>query len=65
MEEINGKKIKTLSEVSTAFSTVSESYVIKLIGVGRPIVLERTAVEAARDRILSRYNVSKEQNLSE
>ena len=65
VEEINGKKIKTLSEVSTAFSTVSESYVIKLIGVGRPIVLERTAVEAARDRILSRYNVSKEQNLSE
>ena len=31
----------------------------------RPIVLERQEVEAARQRIMSRYNVLSEQNLSE
>ena len=65
VEEINGTKIKTLADISLEFSKPVESYVIKLIGVGRPIVLERNAVESARSRILSRYNVSKEQNLSE
>jgi len=33
------------------------------LGVGRPLVLNRAAVEAARQRIDQRYNVVKEQNL--
>ena len=65
VDEINDTKIKTLNDVSAAFAKPSENYVIKLIGVGRPVVLESKAVESARSRILSRYNVSKEQNLSE
>ncbi len=36
---------------------------MKFIGIGRPLVLERTAVEAARERIKHRYNVLAEQNL--
>ena len=64
-DEINGVKIKTLNDVSAAFAKSSGYYVIKLVGAGRPIVLERSAVEAARERILARYNVSKEENLNE
>ncbi len=63
VDEINGKKIKTLKEVAAAFEEKPEYYVIKFVGAGRPLVLERAAVEAARERIKTRYNVTEEQNL--
>jgi S1-C subfamily serine protease len=65
VDEINGKKIKTLNDMAEEFQKPANEYVLKLIGVGRPIVLERTAVEAARERIKTRYNVVKEENLKE
>ena len=64
VDEINGKKIKTLKDVATAFEEKAEYYVVKFIGNGRPLVLERSAVESARARIKQRYNVLEEQNLS-
>lgn len=64
VEEINDKKIRTLKDVADAFAEKPEFYVIKFIGYPRPLVLERTAVEAARERIKQRYNVLKEQNLT-
>ncbi len=64
VEEINDKKIKTLKDVAAAFEEKTEFYVVKFIGAGRPLVLERTAVEAARERIKQRYNVLEEQNLT-
>jgi S1-C subfamily serine protease len=63
VEEINGKKMKTLKDVADAVGEPAEDYVIKLVGIGRPIVLERTAVDAARERIMRRYRVVQEQNL--
>ncbi|MEA3187620.1 MAG: hypothetical protein QOD99_1450 [Chthoniobacter sp.] len=63
LDEINGDKIKTLDDVANALRKPADEYVIRLIGVGRPLVLERAAVEAARERIKMRYNVLKEQNL--
>ncbi len=63
VDEINGKKIKTLKDVAAAFAEKPEFYVIKFVGAGRPLVLERAAVEAARERIKARYNVTEEQNL--
>ncbi len=65
VDEVNGVKIKTLKELSEAFAKPAGDYVIKMIGQERPIVLERAAVEAARQRILTRYNVRAEQNLSD
>lgn len=65
VQEINGTKIKTLDDVANAFRQPADDYVIKLLGVGRPVVLESAAVEAARARIKARYNVEKEQNLRE
>jgi len=65
VEEVNGAKIRTLDDLAAAFAKESDDYVIKLLGEGRPIVLERAAIESARERIKSRYNVTAEANLSE
>ena len=65
VDEINGAKIKSLNDMADALAKPAEFYVIKLAGEGRPIVLERAAVEAAKDRIKARYNVPAEQNLSD
>ena len=63
VDEINGVKIKRLTDVAEAFAKPADYYVINMAGAGRPIVLERKAVEEARKRILSRYSVTREQNL--
>jgi hypothetical protein len=65
VDEINGKKIRTLDELANAFSETSERFVIRMIGDGPPLVLDRNKVDTARDRIKVRYNVLKEQNLQE
>jgi S1-C subfamily serine protease len=65
VEKINGKKIRTLEDMAAAFAEKPDFYVIEFLGTGRPLVLERAAVEAARERINSRYAVPAEQNLDE
>ena len=64
VDEINGKKIDTIKDMAAAFAEKPEFYVIKFIGRSRPLVLERSAVEAARARIKARYNVLEEQNIA-
>ena len=63
VDEINGEKVRTLDDLANGFRRESDQYIIKLVGVGRPLVLDRAAAEAARQRIDQRYNVVKEQNL--
>jgi S1-C subfamily serine protease len=65
VDEINGKKIRTLEELAKTFSETPDRFVVKLIGEGPPLVLDPKQVEAARERIKTRYNVLKEQNLEE
>ena len=65
VDEVNGKKIRTLDELANAFAQAPERLVIRMIGDGPPLVLDRNKVEAARERIKARYNVVKEQNLQE
>src|SRR5213595_4128214 len=65
VDEINGKKVRTLDEVASAFAETPEHFVIRMIGDGPPLVLDRNKVESARERIKARYNVLKEQNLEE
>jgi hypothetical protein len=65
VDEINGKKIRTLDELAKAFVDSPDRLVIRMIGDGPPLVLDRKQVEAARERIMTRYNVLKEQNLEE
>jgi S1-C subfamily serine protease len=61
VDEINSKKIRTLDDVARAFAEKSDYYVIGFVGRVRPAVLERSAVEQARTRILANYNVQNEQ----
>jgi len=63
VDEVNGKKIRTLDELAKAFAEAPDKLVIRMIGDGPPLVLDRNKVESARERIKTRYNVLKEQNL--
>src|SRR6266550_2856255 len=63
VDEINGKKIRTLDELAETFAHAPDQLVIRMIGDGPPLVLDRNKVESARERIKARYNVMKEQNL--
>jgi hypothetical protein len=65
VDEVNGKKIATLNDLAQAFVETPDRFVIKMIGEGPPLVLDRKEVEAARERIRTRYNVIAEQNLEE
>jgi hypothetical protein len=65
VDEINGKKIRTLEDLAKTFSESSERFVVKMIGDGPPLVLDPQQVESARERIKARYNVFSEQNLQE
>jgi len=65
IEEINGRKIRFLEDVSAAFKKDTEYYVIRLLGKGRPVVLEKSAVAEARQRILKRYGVQEEEYLED
>ena len=65
VDEINGKKIRRLDELANALAENSDHFVIRMIGDGPPLVLDRNKVESARERIKTRYNVLKEQNLEE
>ncbi len=64
VDEINGKKIRTLEDLAKAFAETPDRFVVRMIGDGPPLVLDRKEVEAARERIKTRYNVVAEQNLN-
>ena len=63
VDTINGRHIGTLEDVANAFGELPDYYVIRLKGNGRPLVLEREAVQEARERILQKYGVLQEQYL--
>src|SRR5207247_7741166 len=65
VDEVNGKKIRTLDELAKAFTDSQDRLVIRMIGDGPPLVLDRKQVEAARARIMTRYNVLKDKNLQD
>ena len=65
VDQINGKKVRTLEELSQILAQPADRFVIDMIGDGPPLVLDPKQVEAARDRIKTRYNVVREQNLTE
>src|SRR6059058_364677 len=65
VDDVNGKKIHTLEELSQTLAEPADRLVIDLIGDGPPLVLDPKQIDAARERIMTRYNVLKEQNLEE
>jgi S1-C subfamily serine protease len=65
VDEINGKKIRTLDDLAKAFAETPDRFVVRMIGDGPPLVLDPKEVDAARERIKTRYNVVSERNLDE
>jgi S1-C subfamily serine protease len=65
VDEVNGKKIRTLQDLAKALSEKPDRFVINMIGDGPPLVLDPKQVESARDRINKRYNVVADENLEE
>lgn len=63
VDEVNGRRIKRIEDIAAAFEEKADYYVIKFAGGGRPIVLERKAIEEARARISGRYALTAEKNL--
>jgi len=63
VDKINGKPIRQLDDVAAAFKEPADYYVIEMLGKGRPLVLERKAVEEARERIRTRYGITIGENL--
>jgi S1-C subfamily serine protease len=59
VEEINGVKITKLKDVAEALSREQEGgfITVRLLGEGRPIVLDKKEAETAQKRILQKYNV--------
>jgi len=65
VDDVNGKKIRTLEDLSKVLSEPADRFVINMVGDGPPLVLDPKQVEDARDRIKKRYNVVQEENLTE
>ncbi len=65
VDEINGVKIRVLEDVSKAFEKSVDFHVIRLLGNGRPIVLENSAVERARERIMQGYGIQEREYLGD
>lgn len=65
VDEINGQKIRNLTDLAKAFSETPDRFVVRMIGDGPPLVLDPKEVDSARERIKTRYNVVAEQNIEE
>ncbi len=63
VDKVNGAAIRNLGELAAAFAKPAEQYVVEFEGAGRPLVMRRSEVDAARERIRARYNVLQEQFL--
>ena len=60
VEEVNGKRIRTLKDLYTALfekEPAGDFHVIRFMGEGQPLVLEKSRVAQAQKRIQERYNV--------
>jgi S1-C subfamily serine protease len=65
VETINGLPIRTLADAAKAFERPAERHVVKMVGAGRPLVIEAKAAAAAAGRIRDRYNVVEDRWLGE
>ncbi|MFH2218137.1 MAG: trypsin-like peptidase domain-containing protein [Pseudomonadota bacterium] len=65
VQEINGREIRTLRDLSIALKEPVDYTVIQLLGKGRPIVLKRGTAMEANKRILDRYGVLESEYLDD
>ncbi|NBT89537.1 MAG: hypothetical protein EBT50_01720 [Verrucomicrobia bacterium] len=58
VREINGKKIRALTDVEAALRANGERVVIRFEGDSRPAVLRRAEVDRSTPRIMAQYGIS-------
>jgi len=58
VREINGKRIRTLTDVGPALAANGERTVIRFEGDARPAVLKRAEVDGSTPRIMAQYGIS-------
>jgi S1-C subfamily serine protease len=63
VDKVNGRKIKTMRELVEALDGPEETVAIESAGRERPVVLEKSKVNEARQRILTNYGVVRERNI--
>jgi S1-C subfamily serine protease len=63
LDSINGQPVRSLDDVASALAEPEEYTVFRFLGEGRPLVLERSAVEEAAPRIAERYRLNMTQFL--
>jgi S1-C subfamily serine protease len=64
VETVNGQPIRNMEDLAKAIDESKDYTVIEMAGPGRPLVLERAAALEAGKRILSRYGIPKDRNLT-
>ncbi len=64
VEKVNDRTIRNLQDLAEAIDESGDYTVIEFAGPGRPLVLERKAAIEAGERILARYGISKDRNLT-
>lgn len=68
VEEVNGKKIRTLKDLHASLFEAEpkgDFHVIRFLGEGQPLVLEKSRVAGAQKRIRERYNVGLDHRLGD
>ncbi len=71
IDTINGKKIRVLQDVWDALhgdfaeEGHEDFHVIRALGEGRPLVMERATAREAHDRIMAKYNVNFDNHIEE
>ena len=68
VDEINGKKIRTLKDVHEALQNPEPEggfHVIRFLGEGRPMVIEASRVAAANQRVTEKYSVTEDHRLGD
>ena len=65
LRKVNGTVIRNMKQLAEALAKPADECVLEFEGVGRPLVLQRADLEAAHQRIRTRYNVLTEQHLED
>jgi len=65
VDKVNGRKIRTLADMSEALKQDTEFHVIELFNGERPIVMKKESLKAAEDRIKKKYQISRMSYLGE
>jgi hypothetical protein len=65
VDKVNGTEIRSLRDLAIQLDAKVDQYVIEFLGLGRPMVLNRSELNAAEERIRRRYNLVADRFLGE